>query len=1684
LTSASITSGAPVQFGTFTGLGDLGLPSGIVLSTGGVVDAVPGASTVSGLGQGGGSFGAGFFDAAQLSFGFTSSTSSVSFSFIFASAEYSGYVNSTFNDEFRLLLNGQNIALVPGTSTPISINTINNGGPTAPGTNPSNAQFFSANPSHTTINFEGYTKLIEVGATNLIPGQSNTLSFAIADKGDSSLNSAVFITALSNAQPGSNPNAANNPGVPPTPPPTSGLLENPSVATTASYTANGQVATGPTGVAVNDLTFSPGASIAIQDKLTVTGNQIRSAAGTSGMITGGTLEGGSCGLQFNIDGVLVVQSNIGLGGVQKSGVGDLIVGGVNTYSCPTDVMSGALRATSTTGFSPNSAYTVSAGTELDVFGSNNTVGSLAGAGRVTNTALGAATLSVGALGTSTTFSGTIADGSAALGFSKVGSGRLAISGTSTHSGSATIDAGVLAAGSASAFSPNSAYTVNGGASLDLGGFNNTTASLAGSGSLTNSGSSAAALTTGGNNASTTFSGTIADGAASTGLTKTGTGRFVVAGASTHSGATTVVGGTLAAGSTTGFSANSALAIAGGATVDLAGFSNTTASISGAGSLINGGGQAAVLTTGGNNASATFSGVIADGSASTGLTKVGTGTLVSAGVATHSGPTAVMAGTFAAGSATGFSANSPIAVSAGATLDLAGFDNTTASVEGGGTLTNSGGQSAALTTGGNNASTTFSGGIVDGASPTALTKVGSGRLVSAGIASNSGATTVLAGVLSAGSTTGFSANSPYNVGAGAALDLAGFNNGVGSLSGAGALTNSGTQTAALTTGANNATTVFAGSLADGTAQTGLVKTGTGTFVSAGTATHSAPTVVQSGVLAAGSTTGLSPNSALQLASNSAVDLAGFSNTAGSLAGAGIVTNSGQQAATLKAGADNTSTTFSGSVRDGAAAKTGITKEGAGKMVLSGANTNSGDTTVSAGTLAAGSTSAFSPASGFKVMPGAVLDLAGNSNTTGSLAGAGTLVNNGAVAAKLTTGASNASTEFAGRIADGTSATAFEKVGSGVLISSGIASNSGDTTVAAGVLAAGSTTGFSERSAYEVKKGAALDMNGYDNKTGSLSGSGLVTNTGGKAAVLTTGANNASTTFDGVLSDGNAALGLTKEGTGELKIFGDNPYTMPTEVRSGSLILNGSVASAQVAVHQRAMLAGNARIRGDLLNEGIVSPGNSPGTVTIGGNFIQSPGGTLLVEIAGPQSFDRLVVGGAAMLDGSIKLEPFGGYGFNYGDEFFNVISTGKGTFGRFRSIIVPDGFRLRLLDDGFNISFVLAPADYTTLAQTPSQESVASALNEWVDVTTGDPNTVITAVDVLASQEYPAAFAAISPDFYRSLSTIVFNVSNNLNGDMQQRFAAIRAGSVGFAADHVAAQAPDGKEFKGSKDVVVEEPDSNWGSFVQGNGIFAKVPKISDIPSYRFASGGVTAGLDYRVAPGLAVGVYSGYQGTQANYENSGLLIDNGVRFGLYSTYQNGGFYTSALVGGAYHAFQVRRTIQFSSVDRSALSKPDGWELDSLLELGYNMRFGKWSIGPFTNLQYTYLGIPPFVEGGADALDLSVAEQNANSLRYTLGGQVSYTWDINSKISVVPGVSIAWQHEFLDGARTIDATLDGGDGPAVAGYTPGVGKDNVFATASVSINIGRNFSTTLSYTADFGAQDFVSNAISAGLNFGF
>nr|WP_313527041.1 Ig-like domain-containing protein [Stutzerimonas kunmingensis] len=573
---------------------------------------------------------------------------------------------------------------------------------------------------------------------------------------------------------------------------------------------------------------------------------------------------------------------------------------------------------------------------------------------------------------------SVVAGSGAL--TKAGAGNLTLSGTgNTFSGGTSISAGTLTASGGSALADSGSLNVSSGATLALSS-SETIGNLSGAGSISLGSSS---LTTN-QTADTTFSGNISGSGGLT-LNQSGTATYstTLSGTNTYTGTTILLNhGWLKLNGDASMSDNGAVRVNGNSVLTL--LSDQTI-----GSLASNNINASIqlgsytLTSGGDNASTSVSGII---SGSGSLIKQGNGVLTLAGNNSYSGTTTVSAGTLSIGGDANLGtggltlAGSTLAITGATTIDNA------ITLTGNSTIDNS--DAATLS------------GAISGAY--ALTKTGAGTLTLS--ASNSyGATFVNAGTLSVDSDDNLGSGT-VNLAAGTTLALTGaanIDNAIilggnatvtaaanatlsGVVSGAYTLTKAGASTLTLS-GSNNygATTVSAGTLSvasdtnlgsgtltlaagstlvvsnastidnaialsgNATVSTGadttlsgvisgsnnVTKTGAATLTLSGSNTYSGSTSVSAGTLSVAGDDNLGAGS-LNLANGTTLQITGNTTIDNALALTGVATINTGAASTL-------SGTISGSGS--------LTKTGASNLTLSGGNTNTGTTSISAGTL---------------------------------------------------------------------------------------------------------------------------------------------------------------------------------------------------------------------------------------------------------------------------------------------------------------------------------------------------------------------------------------------------------------------------------------------------------------------------------------------------------------------------------------------------------------------------------------------------------------------------------------------------------------------------------------------------------------------------------------------------------------
>lgn len=745
---------------------------------------------------------------------------------------------------------------------------------------------------------------------------------------------------------------------------------------------------------------------------------------------------------------------------------------------------------------------------------------------------------------------------------------------------------------------------------------------------------------------------IVDNTGTVGFTKSGTGRAALSGSNIYTGATTVSQGTLSVNSIGNGGAASAVGastadasnlVIEGATLEYTG--GTSTSDRGFTLTRSGATTSGTVSVTSAVANLTFGGQVTSPDAA-GLTKTGAGTLTLTNAGNdYAGITTISAGTLAVSSIGNGGGSSTLGASSSASVNLVlqsggelQYTGGSASTDRGFMLASGVGQidvSQAITT------LTVSG-VATGAGT--FIKDGAGTLVLSGTNTYTGGTTVSSGTLRAGSARAFgSTTGAMAVSTGATLDI----NGVAGVQ-VGALTGGGNVTlgsATLTVGGiNSGSPGFTGTIS-GTG--GLTKTGGGIQVMTGcSSSYTGITTINGGVLNTDCIRNGNINSGIGASSNASTNLvlrnSGILNytavAANQTTDRGFTLENSWGYIQVEDAA--TSLTFTGA----AVGPGGFIKRGAGTLVLSGANTFTGETRVEAGRLVAGSAGAFDQNSaGLRTsnIAGAEFDMNGFDAAFTFLGGGGALGGDIALGSGTLTVSNGVNQIFSGAI---TGAGNLTKSGGGVQSLDNCASSyDGTTTISGGVLAISclnngglaSSIGDSDAAAGNlVLSGGTLRYVGTGGSTDRLftlgssanskieaSGTGAIafTNTGALAfaspntvqTIRLGGTNTANNSFAAqITNNGSGVTSFTKEDAGTWILTNTgSTYTGVTSILGGVLGVDKLADGGQASSIGRSAFDATNLVIGSGSTLRYTGAGDSTNrlfTLQTGVSFIESSG----------------------------------------------------------------------------------------------------------------------------------------------------------------------------------------------------------------------------------------------------------------------------------------------------------------------------------------------------------------------------------------------------------------------------------------------------------------------------------------------
>ncbi|QCO16617.1 autotransporter domain-containing protein (plasmid) [Azospirillum brasilense] len=572
--------------------------------------------------------------------------------------------------------------------------------------------------------------------------------------------------------------------------------------------------------------------------------------------------------------------------------------------------------------------------------------------------------------------------------------------------------------------------------------------------------------------------------------------------------------------------------------------------------------------------------------------------------------------------------------------------------------------------------------------------------------------------------------------------------------------------------------------------------------------------------------------------------------------------------------------------------------------------------------------------------------------------------------------------------------------------------------------------------------------------------------------------------------------TGTATGVTLASGTQSVAATTVKANAQLAVNTRLASPTVTVERGGLLSGGGRIIGALSNAGTLSPGTSPGVLTVEGAVTNATGSTLRVEIDGPTAgtgagfHDQVVVSGTpgTFAAGGTLAPVIRGISGDATNAFtprlgqgFTIVTASGGVTGAFAGIAqpasgLPAGTRFDTVYGTNAITLAATPVRYGRLAAagvsaTANQSAVGAALDAVRPAAGTRPSDaakpLFDALYPLSGQAIPAALDSLGGAVHAEAVTAARDSARLFGDAVQGRMAALRADGL---AKSIAPLAP-----------LEAERGTALGLWARALGRFANSDGDGNAAGYRQRGGGIALGADRDLSDDLTAGAAFGYQRTAVDVRGSGDRTDiDGYSAALYGTYRVGAWFVDAQAMYGFGQYDSRRVLQFGSpnaVNRSAQGDSDGHGFGAAVGTGYAVTWNGARIEPFAGLRFDRVTRDGFTETGAGALGLSVDDTDLSTLRTSLGLRTS--WRLKAgEVALEPELRARWDHDFLDVAARSGARLLGAS-YTVSGTQPG--RDAAVLGAGLTADLGNRFQAYGSYDADL-RRDATGHALSAGLSY--
>ncbi|STX28164.1 Extracellular serine protease precursor [Legionella beliardensis] len=536
-----------------------------------------------------------------------------------------------------------------------------------------------------------------------------------------------------------------------------------------------------------------------------------------------------------------------------------------------------------------------------------------------------------------------------------------------------------------------------------------------------------------------------------------------------------------------------------------------------------------------------------------------------------------------------------------------------------------------------------------------------------------------------------------------------------------------------------------------------------------------------------------------------------------------------------------------------------------------------------------------------------------------------------------------------------------------------------------------------------------------------------------------------TLTGLLSgSGN----LTKAGSGTLILAANTSgFTGNTLVQAGTLRVE-SLLSGDVIVGPNARLSGNGQV-GSTFVYGTVAPGNSIGTLTVAGDYLQAAGSTYETEISPSGASDLILVQGVATFEPGAGVYVLKQPGI-YNPGRYTILTAAGGVNGTYSIFNQNLPFLDLIINYDANnvyLDIYRNTATFPDFAATPNQINVAIAAEGL-----GAGNVVYDALVNLANATvFQQALDSLTGEIYASSLSALIEESRYLREAIFTQLDGIINNAVDYG--------------------------SGFTVWMQDYGVWADIEGNTNSATLSRNSQGFFIGADKLFGDYTRAGIVGGYTSSDfdVNSRHSYLDLDN-YHLGLYGGTHFNQWNVSAGAAYTWHELESQRIVSFPLFYNSLINNYRGDTVQAFGELGYHVNFRGFQLKPLANLAYVDVNINQFTEqSGPAALHAYRASQDM--VYSTVGAREMGMLYQTSRFTVNERVFLGWRHAYSDLTPQSVFTFASGSSPFLISGTP-LARNSLLIDASLDLTKWNNSAQiAIAYIGQF-AGNIKENGVAA------